>query len=524
MGRQKIVQYYNDRYKGSLSNEQCDVIEELLELDSMNGCLTDLLHVIYKLNDSDVNQLIEDYNVFGGSMGVYDKPIGTLRDEQTIGVALMYYAMNCILGDSVGMGKTVEVAGLCNLLNVESSKRGDDFKFLFLTEKNLTSQVRKEMIKFTGEYVDLLPSGEFDVVKDFIDRCDTCGVSHSLVGSHSLLTQSAFISWIEMLKRGRDFPFDLLVIDESSILGNSKTNITKSFKAIRKYFKRVVFLNATPFETKLDIFYNQLDLLDSSLLPTKTNFTKEYVKMDYRGMYPKPSGKYKNQEQFKRLVGYRYFARTREDKGAEMRDCSGSIKVSPLSAIQKEWLKKTQMSRLVFDCPSYLDPSIEFCIENVPKLGSLDELLKNECADADTILIFSHYKEPQKYLSKWLSKKGYSNRILNGDTKLKDRDSIIESFKRAEFNVLITNVQKGLNFGNCNHCIFYSYDPNPSKMIQFEGRMTRDFDIIGKNIFILCSKGKEYSTLVKTVRDRANATSDFTKTDLSVVMNILLGD
>ena len=35
------------------------------------------------------------------------------------------------------------------------------------------------------------------------------------------------------------------------------------------------------------------------------------------------------------------------------------------------------MSRLVFDCPTYLDPSIPFDIENVPKLGSLDELLKN---------------------------------------------------------------------------------------------------------------------------------------------------
>lgn len=524
MGRQKIVEYYNERYKGSLSSEQCDVIDELLELDSMNGCLTDLLHVIYNLSDSDVLQIIEEHELFGDVNTEYNKPIGTLRSEQTIGVALMYYAKNCILGDSVGMGKTVEVAGLCNLLKSEYNNLGKDFKYMFLTEKNLTSQVRKEMIKFTGEYVDLLPSGEFDVVNNFVERCSTYGIRHSIVGSHSLITQSAFIGWLEMLNKSKNFPFDLLVIDESSFLGNSTTNVTKTFKIIKKYFKRIVFLNATPFETKLNIFYTQLDLLDDKLLPTKQNFTKEYVVMDYRGMYPKPTGKYKNQGNFKKLIGYRYFARTREDKGAEMRDCSGGIKVSPLSTVQKEWLNKTQMARLVYDCPSYLDPSIEFCIENVPKLGSLDELLKNECANADTILIFSHYKEPQKYLSEWLKNKGYSNRILNGDTKNTERNAIIESFKRAEFNVLITNVQKGLNFGNCNHCIFYSYDPNPSNMVQFEGRMTRDFDIIGKNIFILCSKGKEYSTLVKTVRDRAKATSDFTKTDLSVVMNILLGE
>lgn len=524
MGREKIVEYYNDRYKGSLSEEQCDVIDELLELDSMNGSLTDLLHVIYKLVESDVIQMIEDYEVFGQSIHDFEKPIGTLRDEQTIGVALMYYAQNCILGDSVGMGKTVEVAGLCNLLKSEATNSGKDFRYMFLTEKNLTSQVRREMIRFTGDYVDLLPSGEFDVVSNFIEKCDTYGVRYSVVGSHSLITQSAFVGWLERLNKSKDFPFDLLIVDESSFLGNSTSKVTKTFKLIKKYFKRIVFLNATPFETKLNIFYTQLDLLDNKLLPTKKNFTKEYEIMDYRGMYPRPTGKYKNQGNFKRLVGYRYFARTREDKGAVMKDCVGGVKVSPLSQVQKEWLKKTQMPRLVYDCPSYLDSSIEFNIENVPKLGSLDELLKNECSDADTILIFSHYKESQKYLSEWLKNKGYSNRILNGDTKNSDRDTIIESFKRAEFNVLITNVQKGLNFGNCNHCIFYSYDPNPSKMIQFEGRITRDFDIIGKNIFILCSKGSEYNNLVKTVRDRAKATSDFTKTDLSVVMNILLGE
>lgn len=528
MAREKIVEYYNDRYKGSLSEEQCDVIDELLELDSMNGCLTDLLHIIYKLSDSTVIQLIED-NELNSSWGTsysqtdYEKPIGTLRDDQTIGVALMYYAINCILGDSVGMGKTVEIAGLCNLLKVEAEKKGENFKYLFLTEKNSVQQVRKEMIKFTGDYVSLISDGTIKGVTNFIDRVETWGIVNSVVGTHALITQPAFVGWLEMRNRAKEFPFDLLVVDESSLLGNPTTKVTKAFKLIKKYFKRVVFLNATPFETKLDIFYTQLSLLDSKLLPTKTNFTKEYVVMDYRGMYPKPTGKYKNQGKFKNLVGYRYFARTRKDKGAVMQGCSGGIKVSPLSKIQREWLEKTQMPKLVYDCPTYFDSSIEFCIENVPKLGSLDELLKNECAEADTILIFAHYKESQKYLSEWLKNRGYSNRILNGDTKNQDRETIINSFKRAEFNILITNVQKALNFGNCNHCIFYSYDANPSKMIQFEGRITRGFDIVGKNVFILCSKGADYRTLVKTVRDRAKATSEFTKTDLSVVMDILLG-
>ena len=65
---------------------------------------------------------------------------------------------------------------------------------------------------------------------------------------------------------------------------------------------------------------------------------------------------------------------------------------------------------------------------------------------------------------------------------------------------------------------------NPNIIFKLSLKDNTDFDIIGKSIFILCSKGAEYNNLVKTVRDRAKATSDFTKTDLSVVMNILLGE
>lgn len=526
MAGAKVINYCNDRYLGSLSEDDCDKLELLLDLDADNGCVTDLLHVIYNMSDSDVTDFIESMDNFGGTFKEYNKSIGTLRNEQTIGVALMYWAKDCILGDSVGMGKTVEVAGLCNLLKLEYAQKGKKFRYLLLTEKNLSDQVRTEMVKFTGDYVTLIPSGEKKVIEKFVNNNPfQYDLEYSVVGTHALLTTSGFIGWLEQCRtQGKGFPFDMIIVDESSPLGGKKSNdIVVGYKAVEKYFSRHIFLNATPFETKLEIFYNQLSLLDKKMLPTIANFKKEYCIMDYRGMYPKPTGKYKNQAQFKKLIGYRYFARTRRDKGAVMENCNGAVILSPLSQVQKDWLKKTQLNRVVYDCPSHLDSSIEFNSENVPKLGSLNKLLENECADADSILLFVYFKEAQACLSKWLSQKGYSNRVLNGDTNNEDRATIIKGFKNKEYRVLITNVQKGLNFGDCNYCIFYSYDPNPSKMIQFEGRTTRSFDIIGKNVYILCSQGQEYKQLNDVVRERAKATSDLTNTDLSVVMNILLG-
>lgn len=74
-----------------------------------------------------------------------------------------------------------------------------------------------------------------------------------------------------------------------------------------------------------------------------------------------------------------------------------------------------------------------------------------------------------------------------------------------------------------DYCIFYSIEPNPGKMVQFEGRMTRSFDIYGKHVYILASKGKEYRNLDTTIRNRAKAMSDVTNVDYSIVLSLLLG-
>lgn len=526
LGRAKVVNWRNNRYKGSLTDDECDLLEELLKVDASNGCVTDLRHVIYDLSESAVNTILdygfswEDFKDFVD----LERSIGTLEDYQTVGVAYMYWAKRLLLGDSQGMGKTPTSAGLCNLLRMEYEKQGKQFRFLFLTEKTSADQIQKKLIQFTGDYVDFV-SGDAKSSTAFVER-NPYYPKYSVCGTHSLIKQGIFIEWLMSVKQETgEFPFDIIIVDESTVVGGGNTGYAEGVASWLNFVDRAVFLNATPVETHAKTMYNQLNLLDPTMLPTKSAWSKEFEIMDYRGMFPRPTGKYKNPEEFKRRCAYRYFARTRKDKGAVMEDCTGLKLLSDLSPIQKHWLSRSSIKQLVFDAPNYFDESIEFCSQNVPKLKSLLYLLENDCAGADSIIIFTHYKCTLNSLSDWLSELGISNRVLNGEiTVLAERNAIVEGFKRRQFRVLLTNVQKGLDFDNCDHCIFYSFDPNPSKMIQAEGRMERSFDIIGKHVYLLISRGQELSRLEGVIRDRTSGAMDFTNSDYSIIRDIILGE
>lgn len=519
MGRKKELKYYNGCLKGDyLSDNDCRILDTLLDLSEKNGCVKDLKNVIYELSSDEVEQIKETR-----TSEFIDKKIGELRDSQTIGVAFMLSAKRLVLGDSVGLGKTVQICGFCNLVSLMRERQGTEFRFLYLTEKNLIDQTRDEMIKFTGEYVDIL-RGEKKYVNKFIEENES-ELHYSVVGTHSLINSVEFQEYMRVYRELYDCnPFDALIIDESAILGNTSTKTYSNAKHLADDFEYVIVINATPFETNLRTFYAQLNFCDETLLPVKTVFQNLYEEKSYShfGGYPKFNGKYKNAHLFRNQVKYRYLARTRKGMGAVMKDCSADIIESPLSPIQRNLLKKTSMPQMVYDCPSYFDDTIVMDKINTPKIGSLLDLIKGEFKNEESILVYSRYKESQRGIAQALLEEGISCEILNGDTDFDEKNAIVNKFKLGDFRVLITNVQKGLNFGSCNVCIFYSYDPNPNKMVQFEGRTTRSVDIIGKHCRVLVSKGKERNKFERELKEKARGSDAFAGSDYSCVLTLLL--
>lgn len=516
-----MATYYKGQYyKGSLTDDRAQAI---LDLISTVTVVEDLKNSIYDLSKEDIAKIketAEEYEKKNGNLKGYelpqvDKKLGTLLDYQTVGVAFMYLAQRCMIGDEVGMGKTVQIAGFVNFMKKQYEKMGKPFRFCFLGEKASVEQLATKLIRFTGEYVGALESSEQKVVANYL-QANKEQRYYSIVGGHALLENPDFL--IDCSRR----PFDLFIYDESAKLKN-KDN--KSFEAAKALFPKqtyLVELNATPLELNIWDFYNQLDLLDNSYLPNMSQFRKEYCIIDYSmGMTNLAIKGYKNEAQFKKAISLRYLARTRLEEGAEYRDNNLKVYYIHPSEEQRQLHNKTTLHQLVNDYPPDVNRNIPFTLETTPKAAALVWLLRTIDVKKEKALIYCRYKNCQQALKEVLEQEGYTVAILNGDTKKKERSRVIDGFNDTEIDVLLTNVQRSLDLNSCSHGIFYTIDNNPQKMVQFEGRMTREFDIIGTNTYLLVMTGREKRYVDEVLKMRADASQSFAKVGGSQVLEAL---
>lgn len=503
-----IMKFYkNQYYQGSLSDEQADILYELSDYD----VIPELKHCVANLSSAQIEQVKEAY-ISGGKIPHFNTA-GELSNAQTIGVAFMYHARRCLLGDQVGMGKTVESAGLMNVL-----RRKFGYKTLFLTEKTIVSQIRDKLIRFTGEYVDRIPSAEAKYIKRFlIDNPD--GFKNSVVGSHSLLGCSEFLYYCSK------HSIDCLIIDEGYILRNTSHTYYASVKELSKYVKYMVILNATPLETSARDIYNQLKLLDKPFMPTVAEFESAFCikKPRHFGGGFETVG-YKNCGAFREAISLRYLARTRDDIGAEVEGNNVSIVYVPFSNVQKQLESKTSLHQMVSDFPTGVDFTVAYNTETTGKLKALLELIKIRNLTHERILIYSRFVECQSGMRSALESIGCKIAVLNGKCSSKQRDEIIRDFNMGAVNIIVTNITRGIDLEDCDNCIFYSIDPNPQKMVQAFGRLTRDEDIINKNIYFLVSEGTEKKNFKGSLKVRAQASMQFTKVGTNLVLEAIAND
>ncbi len=91
------------------------------------------------------------------------------------------------------------------------------------------------------------------------------------------------VQWLyEYLTKNKKFPFDMLVIDESSSFKNPQAKRFKAMRKMRPLFKRIVILTGTPAPNTLMDLWAQMYLLDGGerLGKTITEYRTRYFRPD----------------------------------------------------------------------------------------------------------------------------------------------------------------------------------------------------------------------------------------------------
>jgi superfamily II DNA or RNA helicase len=276
----------------------------------------------------------------------------------------------------------------------------------------------------------------------------------------------------------------------------------------------VHLLNATAFETHIMDIYNQMDVMDESLLPKRWRIEKEFCTHKQSEYWTRVNGVakrnthysingYKQQEVFKKRLALVYLGRSTQDVGFDKPNIYKIYEVEATDDM-KALIKKGHRYQEVLNCPSLIkDSGISMNRKEVPKLDRLCSLVEREFVN-DKIMVYCFNIEAQSAIQRELEAIGKKSVILNGETDEETRYQIQKRFNDGEYDVVITNIKKSINLNGADVAIFYSIETNPAKMFQIASRIDRHTDDRTKTFVMLIYKDtNEYEYFTSVVKDRA---------------------
>jgi SNF2 family DNA or RNA helicase len=404
-------------------------------------------------------------------------------------VAGIQSTQRLILGDDVGLGKTVQsVAAIQLLHNTEELSRNDT---LIISPK----AVRSDWYKTIKTHTTLTPliGDESDQECKYLDR-----KWNVLIVGHP----TARIRVEQFLK----IPWRMIVLDE----GMFKNSDSKTFGALQQLTnkaQRVLILNATPMEISLGEVYSHIELIAPGLISFedfKTRFCrveKKYFRTKYKTLKFKEEivgpKTIESLREIKDFMSKFYLKRTYSDVAVQLPEkVIKNIRVDLLPVQKKayaEEVRKYQQkmikgSELLYNLLRICDGKLnnwkdEPNPENVSAKGMALMNLVASLGNQQGI-IYSTYLDPLLAVAKIVKSMGKRIGFFTGQNDA-TRDKHLEEFKAGQRDWMFFTkaAQRGVNAENCAHMIMLNQLFNSSARTQLEGRISR-INSKHKNIFI----------------------------------------
>lgn len=400
---------------------------------------------------------------------------------ETAKKVLKYFHGRVLLGDEVGLGKTIEAG----MLIKEYLLRDMVKNILILTPAPLVSQWREEMEQ------------KFDI--GFVTTEDTLFQTEP----ERFWKNRFIIASLHVAKGSKNFTrvvnefYDLVVVDEAHHLKNRKTLNWKLLNEIKKRF--IFLLTATPVQNNLMELYNLITLLKPGQFKTERLFKSEFLK---RGDPQRPVNKEKLRELLRDVMIRntrsaidlrlpRRFASTLrlEPTAGERqlyeginhlaRDLSGTVSRPIIQLLMRvagssPFALRETLSRIQSVRRETTDPILATIdgLGETSKGKALVELLQKNPSEKK--VIFTQYLKSMDYILSLLSHHGLPHVTFRGEMTGREKDNAIKQFQdNTPILVSTESGGEGRNMQFCNTIINFDLPWNPMRIEQRIGRLHR---------------------------------------------------
>jgi SNF2 family DNA or RNA helicase len=293
----------------------------------------------------------------------------------------------------------------------------------------------------------------------------------------------------------------LVIVDEAHHLRNRATLNWKFANRIKS--KYLLLLTATPAQNDLDDLYNLITLLSPGQLRTAKEFRDEFVQ---RGDRRQP----KNQTKLRELMMDVMVRNTRSQVGIDLpprRAFTLRISLSKdertLYDATADYVRKGYQNRgsarlmahtLQAEAGSSaqaLHATLTVMRKNQKKRdAALDDLcdlaaavtssskavalLESLREHGEKVLIFTGFRETQRFLREWLEDAGIPCAVFGGDLSAAEKDAQVAAFAGDKRALISTDVgSEGRNLQFCRNLVNFDLPWNPMRIEQRVGRVHR---------------------------------------------------
>jgi SNF2 family DNA or RNA helicase len=198
---------------------------------------------------------------------------------QKVGSHFLADRGNAAIFDGVGLGKTPQVLGACQVL----FNKGKGKRALIVTLNSLKKQWAKEVEKFMGE--PAIPvygpaAKRMKLIKGFASRDDI----RFMIVNYETLRNEKFLNEIKKI------PFDVVALDEAQKIKNGVVDDSIGIKASQnalacfelKYIPHRFIATATPIQSKAEEIWSLYHFVNEDILGSWPMFRERYCKYSKR--------------------------------------------------------------------------------------------------------------------------------------------------------------------------------------------------------------------------------------------------